>query len=406
MGLRILPGRWLSHVACIAYLLCTPTAGSQPADPPSDLYVTARTEFANGNYEKAAELYRLVLDSGHAPNPTECKVRLGLAYQRLKRCDEAIEVLSAALRVPVEDLSPDAQMLTRNQQADAQWGIVLCRLAKGQYELALRAIEGSSTEYRKELFCGNAVWQAEYQNAFYRGLTLEYLDDYPGAVRSYLKAALGEHPDPTASIRLASLYEATGQFDELRALVQRPEASGILRGVVELHDLARHGEFEALVARLRVRRVTLGQPWEVHVQRLEWEAAEAARLLALHPAAALPLLKTELTKVGDHGFVYYALGLSATKEAAMVLGEALFETRNAPYIMTLNYALKLAGDPGKAVMEEVSLAHPQLLGYSSYAFPSHWFLEEGIDFRELPVEARLPRSQELERLRVTLQRGE
>ena len=385
---------WLIISLSVPLDASTANAPSESVDLHRQTYIKARTAFANRQFEEAAESYELYLRSGDSRYGAEAQVSLGLAYQKLERCDDAIRTLSEVLKRP-EPESASENWLLRNHKASAQWGIALCLMAKREYRSALQAIKDSATKYPPESFCGNAHWQDAYRNALYRGLTLEHLKVYPSAVQSYLDAALGEFEDPTASIRLADLYEATGQFDDLKEFAHHLEPRHTLRRAVELRDLEHRGDLEALVVPLRARARVLGPPWESHVRMFEWEAGQAAALLARHPPATLPLLKTELNRVGDHGFVYYALGLCATPEASAVLKEALLDKEKAGYVMTLNYALTLAGKRGRAVLDELSRSHPEAVTYRSYPFPVHWFLEVGIEFPNLPRTLRLPALHEM-----------
>lgn len=358
-------------------------------------YQSAQGALANRQYAEAARLFESVLQGPDFLNRRECQIDLGFAYRKLRRFRAAVGIYTTELNDSFGTTGSWDDRGARNRRAAAQWGLAISLLGCGEYSRALQAIEDSTNKYPAESWCGNAAWQDAYRNAFYRGLTLERLGRYSDAVRSYLDAALGEYGDPTAAIRLADLYESAGRLTDLARVSTRDAgyAGEIVRRVVELHEMESGQNYQALVMLLPLRKHSLGMPWEDFVARSEWEAAEAAALLARHPEATVGLLGKELENVGDHGFVYYALGLCGTRDATKILEAELTNPERAGYMMTFVHALTVAGAPGREALDRLSRDNTSVAQYRNYPFPKHWFLDDGIEFPAIPRDVELPRAE-------------
>jgi tetratricopeptide (TPR) repeat protein len=320
----------------------------------------------------------------------ESRIKLGVAHEKLAHHEQAVDILR-----PVLDLGNDAPWDPRTGnglRAEAQWSIALSFLHLGDYESALQAIEDAEERHPAPRNCGDERWVDEFRNEVYRGLALEHLGRYPEAVQAYMRASAGIHQDPTPVLRLADLYESTGQWEKLRTFVGATDDSRLasIRRVVELRELEHRDDLQVLFAHLFEQAHIVGALWDPEVRRRHWERLEVAELLARHPPR-VARLKDNAAFGWDRGVLYYTLGLTGTKEAAAALrDQVLIDPVQGYRTEVLTYALGLAGEPGREVLDELAKAYPAVATYRAKKYPRHWFLDEGLEFPPLPKECVLP----------------
>jgi hypothetical protein len=221
-------------------------------------------------------------------------------------------------------------------------------------------------------------------------LTLEHLGRYPEAAQAYLRAATGIHQDPTPALRLADLYESTGQWDKFKTVASGNDNPRLknLRRVVQLREAEHQHDLDTLFAFLDER---VGALWDPEVQRQNWDAFETAALIARHPAEILRGMKDRIAAPWNRGIVYYTVGLTQTKEGAAILREALLKMPAEDFrTELLVYSLRVAGQPGRDVLKRLAATQPAVAAYLAKDYPEHWFLEPGLEFPPLPKAVELP----------------
>jgi tetratricopeptide (TPR) repeat protein len=261
----------------------------------------------------------------------------------------------------------------------------------GQHEGALQAIEDAEKRFPAPQNCVFDLGVDEFRNALYRGLTLEHLGRYPEAAQAYLRAATGIHQDPTPALRLADLYESTGQWDKLKAVASGTDNPRLenLRRVIQLRELEHQGDLTTLYAFLDER---VGAIWDPEVRKQNWVAFETAALIARHPAETLRGMKDVIAAPWNRGIRYYTMGLTRTKEGAAILREELLKKPVEDFrTELLVYSLRVAGQPGRDVLHKLVATHPAVATYFAKEYPKHWFLEPGLEFPPLPKAAELPK---------------
>jgi len=97
---------------------------------------------------------------------------------------------------------------------------------------------------------------------------------------------------------------------------------------------------------------TIAGPDEGYARRGNWEAVEAARLLAKHSETAVPLLIDRISNADlqDMKWIYYALGRCGTPEAVEALKARALKETNCWWTNAVVYALSFAGERGKAAL--------------------------------------------------------
>ncbi len=365
------------------------TALAEESDARLDGYSLGITAMASGQYAEAIALLEPLAADPMFRHRRECRIKLGVAYEKIARYEQAVDILGPEL-----DLRNDAIWDPRTGnglRAEAQWSVALSFLHLGDYKSALQAIEDSEKRHPTPRNCGDGRSVDEFRNEVYRGLALEHLGRYPEAVQAYVRASAGIHQDPTPALRLADLYESTGQWEKLKTFVAATDDPRLatIRRVVKLREHEHRGELEYLFAAFH-NIPHVGAPWDPKVRRQHWERWEVAALLARNPAEATRL-KDRASFRYDRGVLFYTLGLVGTKEAAAALrDQVLIDPVQGYRTEVLTYALSLAGEPGREVLDELAKAYPAVATYRAKKYPRHWFLDEGLEFPPLPTATVLP----------------
>ena len=269
----------------------------------------------------------------------------------------------------------------RSNVATAIVQIAHCHFALGEYQKALECYQASEGAAAPVSFCGTCVMQHRCEVAFRQGLCREWMGDTVAGVRDYWRAAFAMDSmgaaEPVVLMRLTDIYEAAGKLDVWARLLDdfdrrfflqaerfvrregRPFDAGkfkeylptqLARKILEIRQLGLRKQWPELVAMLKPSG-SYGRPSDPDVRRVNWQAVEAARLLARDPAAAVPLLKAALP--GDpnaKAWIYYALGLCGTREAVEIL---LAQVPNAYHEQAVIAALSEAGELGRKAIADL-----------------------------------------------------
>ena len=224
-------------------------------------------------------------------------------------------------------------------------------------------------------------------STFYQGLCHEWLGNLQAALPLYFKVAFtlaNRYVDPGAYVRITDLYRNAGQLDDLlrildamdaehqaqvRALVRERELEGrplkaarveemlqgtptwAMRRFLSVQDMEKRRDWDGLIALLKIKG-TLAGPDEETARMGNWEATEAACLLARHPDEAVPLLIARIPKADrqDVKWLYYALGRCGTEEAVASLTAYARQESNVWWVNAVVYALSLTGEKGEAAL--------------------------------------------------------
>ena len=145
---------------------------------------------------------------------------------------------------------------------------------------------------------------------------------------------------------------------------------------------------------LRLRKIPHGIYYR-QVRLQNWEALEAAKALAKFPDETVPLLEKELNSGETNAWVLYALGLCRTPQAVALLKEKAEKEGNIWSIISIVYALSLAGEEGRKALDELSRT-----GTGRFKTAVQWYrrwrgrgmIGEEIRFPEIPGDIKLPKA--------------
>jgi len=311
---------------------------------------------------------------------------LGVLHKEKGEFPQAIHYFEQLLKADVNDLEPGGHIMEayRNHRPRSQWEIGNCLFAQKKYREALEAYRLAETKYPFRSWCGTCQAGYRYRYAFYQGLCYDWLGEPATAVRLYCKAIrgpLGPPSAPEAYLRIVDLYEAAGQREALGQLLDaidqqhlaevkrhmkgekqiddqkilKSSPSRTMRRVLELRQMEAAEDWHALIGLLKIKGTVAG-PDEAHARRGNWEAVEAARLLAKHSKATVPLLIARLERADrqDVKWVYYALGRCGTEEAVEALKANALKETNCWWTNAVIYALSLAGERGDIALRELA----------------------------------------------------
>jgi tetratricopeptide (TPR) repeat protein len=359
---------------------------SGPEAAANALLAIANRHYETGQYDQAEPIWLRVRDE-FPGSAAWGKAVFNLGWCRKERGDyeRAIACFSSILEAKVNDLEPGGHIMEvyRNYRPRAQWEIGHCRFAQKKFHEALAAYRRTASTYPFQSWCGNEQDQYRYLYDFQQGLCYDWLGDPVTAVRYYYKAiadSRGFYSEPMAHLRLADLYEAAGQMKDLLNLLDAmdggysPKAdqglsdrirliaadwrrygrTGTMRRILELRAAERKKDWDGLIGLLKIKGTNAG-PEQHYVRQGNWEAVEAARLLAKHPDETVPLLTARLAaaKAEDRKWLYYALGRCGTDDAVATLKDRALRDDNVQSALTLVYSLSLAGEKGEAAIAEL-----------------------------------------------------
>jgi len=375
---RILPG----IVAVVAATTSSAFAQSEP-----DPLGRANAAYKAKDYERAIDLYRKILKR-EAPAKIKGKAiyNLGLAYKALDRYTEAIKTFKMMFEAGVNDREPGGSLMEayRNYRPKAQWEIANCLFEQKKYREALEAYGRTQTEYPFRSWCGNAQAEYKFRYAFYRGLCHEWLGEHVVAVRLYfdsIEQSAGLYSNPDVHRRIVDLYQASGQMEGLRQLLDARESRRrseirrrlpvgtqisderlkrtspwrITHRVIDIRSMAEREDWAGLVALLKIKGTVAG-PDEAYARRGNFEAVEAANLLAASVEKTVPLLIARLDEVNsqDMKWVYYALGRCGTPAAVGALKSRAMKETNCWWTNAVVYSISLAGRNGERALNELT----------------------------------------------------
>lgn len=372
--------QFLAQLACILLLGAT-VAFAQEISP---LEAANRT-FQEGKHQEAERAFRELLARETDPAVRgKATFNLGLTLKKLSRYDEAIKVFESLIEQPVNDREPGGHLMEpyRNYRPRAKWEIGNCLLAKRDYAAAREAFRTTKEQYPFQSWCGNEQAAFQYRYAFFDGLCLEHLGRPAEAMSSYYQAAfggMGLYSSPEVHFRMVNLYEATGQQQALLSLLDQIDTyflslfqreanrseqplrndilekfrpTALMRRIVELRRFAAEGKRKELIACLKIKGSVTGPPDD----NGNWEALEAARLLALTPKESTQALLSRVAhREGGEAmsWIAYALSQCATDEGLEWIKSNVAQEENYWAARTLIYSLSKGGKKGNQVIAEL-----------------------------------------------------
>jgi tetratricopeptide (TPR) repeat protein len=302
---------------------------------------------------------------------------IGTILRGQKKYDEAIAEFSKLFNVQTANRRFD------DYDGRAHWEVATILFEKGDFEAALAAFRDARQHHRLTSFCGNGNAQISYNYAFFEGRCLELLNRHDEAVRLYFPYALDGklYAHPAIPTRVVDLYESAGQLQDLKSVLDAQDRSAAesiratfansgkrlsddelrsylpsktMRRIIELREWEKAKKWDQLIGCLRIAG-TLGGPEEEWARGGNFQAVEAAKLLAKHPDETVPLIIKRFPKASaDDKWFYFALGLSGSPDAVAFLKEHASHQENSWYCNTLVYCLSLAGENGKDALAELS----------------------------------------------------
>lgn len=326
----------------------------------TDSLAEANQLYVNKKYAEALAAYeKLLAESADAPTKAKIIYNIGLTYQKLKQYDRAVETFGQILALNVNDREAGGNIMQtyRNYRANAQWEIGNSLFAKGDYAGALAAYRTTKEKYPFQSWCGTCRRSIEYKYVLYEAICLEHLGRYDEAVSVYLKIY---HP------RLAELYEANGQLEDLKSIIAAKDAPLIagyqkkyawtlekiaeslpsrgLHEAIKIYELEKANNITALMNLARQFSQRGGDGRQEIV----------ARMLARHPRVVVPLIESLLRKDEYLPVFYYqVLGRAATPQAIAILKEQGEKITNIWDAMVVVESFSLAGDASESTLKEL-----------------------------------------------------
>ena len=299
---------------------------------------------------------------------------LGIALKEAEDYQAAIEQFEKmfAEDAIVNDLEPGAHLMEayRSYRHRTMWQIGDCYMALEDYEAALAAYRLTDTTYPLQSWCGTCAMSSRLQFREQEALCLSYLQRWDEVAAAY--AAMGS---AQASMELVSMYETTGQLDDLTAMLDSWDAqwaaeweagggeiteqiftdyrqSRPVRQLLDLHALQRDGDLEGLLA------VLLSEDRDIRI----WEKTEAMSLLARTPEGSAAMLiayleTPEPKNTAPEARAYLTLGMCGTAEAvALLRGRAA--TGTASWDVRVAVKALSSSPAGEQALEELANSSP------------------------------------------------
>ena len=385
-------------IAIVIVLGCNFVVFSQTVDPLTE----GNKFFEARNYQAAADVYRRIVRTDlDVPTKAKAWFNLGITYQKLGRYDDAINSFTQIFSMNVNDREPGGHIMEpyRNYRSRAQWEVGRSLFAKGDYKGALEAYQTTRLKYPLETWCNIARDAAQHRYALHEGLIYEHLGLYNEAVRAYLRAYVP---------RVAELYEAVGQVDDLQRFLDRKDEDSynstteLARKKFSKEEMKKYHPTRTLRSMLKIYALAHTSDWPALIQLLPKRAGGGGfnqdllvRVLARDTEATVPLLKQELTKDEIYPEVIYkALGIAATPDAIATL-KSIAAKEESIMTFQLVYALSLAGEPGEKALAELDKVAKHNLRIAIDQYRSGVLQElhdpEAIKFPSIPANLSLPK---------------
>ena len=387
-------------LGAIAIVLgCGFVAFSQAVDPLTE----GNKYFEQRNYQAAADVYRRIVRTDlDVPTKAKAWFNLGITYQKLGRHDDAINAFKQIFTMNVNDREPGGHIMEpyRNYRSRAQWEVGRSLFAKGDYKGALEAYQTTRLKYPFESWCNVGRELAQHQYALNEGLSYEHLGLYNEAVSAYLRAYVP---------RVAELYEAAGQLDDLKRFLDRKDEE-YYSGTTELarqkfskEEMKKYHPTSTLRRILKLYALAHTHDWPALIELLPKRSGGVGginqdvltRVLARGSKETMPLLKQELTKNEIYPeAIYKVLGLARTPDAIAIL-KSVAAKEEGVMVFHLVHALSLAGEPGEKALAELEKVANKNLRMAIDQYKSgmlqEWYEPEKVTFPPIPANLSLPK---------------
>lgn len=378
---------------------CSFVGFSQTVDPLTE----GNKYFEARNYQLAADVYRRIVTTDlDIPTKAKAWFNLGITYQKLGRYDDAINAFTQIFTMNVNDREPGGHIMEpyRNYRSRAQWEVGRSLFAKGDYKGALEAYQTTRLKYPFESWCNVGRELAQHRYALHEGLSYEHLGLYNEAVSAYLRAYVP---------RVAELYEAAGQLDDLKRFLDRKDeesfnsATELARKKFSKEEMKKYHPTRNLHHILKIYALAHTRDWAALIQLLPKRSGGVGginhdlvvRVLARDPRATVPLLKQELARNEIYPEVIYkVLGFAGTPDAIATL-KSIAAKEESIMVFALVHALSLAGEPGEKALAELEKVANKNLRIAIDQYKSGELQErhdpEAIRFPPIPANLSLPK---------------
>lgn len=357
--------------------------------------------YSEGHYTQAVDAYRRLLTTTNDAS-TRAKVvfNLGMTYQKLRQHDLAIEQFKQIFALGADDNEPGGSIMetNRNYRSRAQWEIGNSLLANGDYEGALAAYRTTRDKYPFRSWCGTCSQDFSHRYLRYEALMLDYLKRFGEASGIYLKL---DHP------RVAEIYAAAGQLDDLKVVVDRLNEAHIAEQMRK-YSWSRAYASESMPLR-KVHQASglyemeKSRNWagliKLALQNGYGRGTGARNLasiiLARNAIEAMPWLRPELNKRHpdrSHYVVYEILGRMGTDESVGILKAKAAAEQNWWEVAILVRELGAAGKKGIDALNEIEVNAKDNLKLAIERFRKGKLHEDELlpDFPEVSLGSRLP----------------
>ncbi|MEO5804603.1 MAG: tetratricopeptide repeat protein [Verrucomicrobiota bacterium] len=376
--------KWIRLLIILATSCFTIQIISAQSKPLSEIDMANRL-FGSGKYAEAEQGFRIVLSKDKdVETRGKATFNLGLTLQKLGRHGEAITIFQKLLTQPVDDKEPGAHLMEpyRNYRPRAQWEIGNSLFAQKNYAAAREAYAKTKEKFPFQSWCGNERAEYEYRYEFYAGLCLDHLGKTVDALRQYYRAAFSGrwfYSEPAVHFRIVGIYEEAGQLRKLPRLLDeidsriiaqaRGEAetenrkikeeewhkvrpTAFIRRILELRSFAQEGRHDELIKLLKIQSAVTGPPDDEG----NWQAIEAARLLALTPKQSVTKLLASAKEISEPNdrWIAYALGRCGGTEALAWLKQRALREENFWAVRSFIYAISLAGKEGQVLLDTLA----------------------------------------------------
>ena len=386
-------------IAIVIVLGCNFVVFSQAVDPLTE----GNKYFEARNYQAAADVYRRIVRTDlDVPTKAKAWFNLGITYQKLHRYDDAINAFKQIFTMNVNDREPGGHIMEpyRNYRSRAQWEVGRSLFAKGDYRGALEAYQTTRLKYPLESWCNVERQLAQHRYALHEGLSYEHLGLYNEAVSAYLRAYVP---------RVAELYDAAGQLDDLKRFLDRKDEESynstteLARQKFSKEEMKKYHPTSTLRSILKIYALAHTRDWPALIQLLPKRSGGVGginqdvltRVLARDLESTMPLLKQELAKYEIYPeAIYKVLGVAGTPDAIATL-KSIAAKEDSNLVFALVHAFSLAGEPGEKALAELEKVANTSLKIAIDQYKSgklqEWYEPEKITFPPIPPNLSLPK---------------